>query len=80
LPADRPNYGALLGIGSQMLVGVVAGWFCGEWLDKRFGWSPWGVVVCTLLGVAAGMYLLIREGIRINKDPSDPKPPASGGK
>lgn len=78
MPGEGPNYGALLGIGSEMLVGVVAGWFGGEWIDKRFSCSPWGTMIGTLLGVAAGMYLLIREGIRINKGP--PGPPPRDGK
>jgi F0F1-type ATP synthase assembly protein I len=30
--------------------------------------KPWGVFVCVMLGLAAGMYLLIKDAIRINKD------------
>ena len=31
-------------------------------------WAPWGLLACTMLGLAAGMYLLIRDAIRMNKD------------
>lgn len=75
---DSVNWGALAGIGSQMLVGVVAGWWVGQWLDKKYGWSPWGVLVGTLVGVAAGMYSLIREGMRANRDTPGRKPPGTG--
>ena len=37
-------------------------------LDRKFHLEPWGVLVCTALGLAAGMYSLIREGIRVNRD------------
>lgn len=68
------DWGALAGIGFQMLVAVLAGWFGGEWIDGKYNCAPWGVVVCTLIGVAAGMYAMIREGMRINRDPPGPKP------
>jgi F0F1-type ATP synthase assembly protein I len=51
-----------------MAVGVTLGYAVGWWLDRKFGWSPWGVTVGSLLGVAAGMYLLIKEALRMNKD------------
>jgi ATP synthase protein I len=73
---DSTNWGALAGIGFEMLAGVGLGLVCGWWLDKKFGWSPWGTIVCTLLGTAAGMYLLIKDGMRLNRDPPD-KPSGS---
>ena len=65
---DDTSWGRHLGVGLQMLVGVALGFFAGNWLDKKYGWSPWGVMVCTMLGLASGMYLLIKDAIRINKD------------
>jgi len=68
-PSDEdPGWGKHLGVGLQILVGVVLGYFAGSWLDRKYGWSPWGVVACTMLGLAGGMYLLIKDAIRINKD------------
>jgi ATP synthase protein I len=77
LPKDDSNWGALTGIGFEMLAGVGLGLVIGLWLDKKFGWSPWGTVGCSLLGLAAGMYLLIRDGMRMNRDPRGPKDPGS---
>jgi F0F1-type ATP synthase assembly protein I len=36
---------------------VLLGW----WLDGKFGWGPWGTMVCGLLGVAAAMYYFLKE-------------------
>jgi F0F1-type ATP synthase assembly protein I len=66
--ADDVNWGHFLGVGLQMLVGALLGYFIGNWLDRRYGWEPWGVLIGVMLGVAAGMYLLIKDAIRINRD------------
>ena len=69
MPNDpEQNWGRYVGIGLEMAVGVALGAGAGWWLDKRYGWAPWGTLVGTMLGVAAGMYLLIKDAIRINKD------------
>ena len=69
MPKDTdPNWGQFLGSGMQVLVGVGLGVVIGQWLDRKFGWAPWGVVVGCMLGTASGMYLLIRDTIRMNKD------------
>jgi F0F1-type ATP synthase assembly protein I len=52
----------------EIAVGAVLGYAVGAWLDRKYHWTPWGVLVGTLVGVAAGMYLLIKEAIRINRD------------
>jgi F0F1-type ATP synthase assembly protein I len=61
------NWGKLAGIGLQVAVGVVVGLVVGRWLDNRYGWTPRGTIIGMMLGLAGGLYLLIREGIRINK-------------
>ena len=66
--SDDTNWGRFLGLGLQVLVGVVLGMLVGAWLDRKFGWEHSGVLIGMLLGLAAGMYSLIREGIKVNKD------------
>jgi hypothetical protein len=56
-----------LAYGVQILVGVGLGYLAGRWLDNRYGWSN-GVVIGSLVGLAAGLYLLVKDAIRINKD------------
>ena len=65
---DNPNWGRYLGLGLEMAIGVGLGLIVGQWLDKRFGWTPWGMLIGVFAGLAGGMYLLIKEAIRANKD------------
>jgi len=45
-----------LELGVAVAIGALGGW----WLDGKYGWSPWGVCIGTLLGVAAGINSLVR--------------------
>jgi ATP synthase protein I len=38
---------------------VLLGW----WLDNKYGWSPWGVLISGTLGVAAGMYHFVKDAL-----------------
>src|ERR1051325_3822940 len=40
----------------------------GLYLDHRFGWSPWGTVGLTMLGLVGGLYLLIKDSLKQNRD------------
>ena len=64
---ENSNWGKYLGMGLETAVGVGLGYLVGAWLDRRYHWAPWGVTIGTLLGVAAGMYLLIKEALRMNR-------------
>ena len=55
-------------IGLQVAIGLGVGLAVGSWLDKRYGWSPWGSTIGAMIGMAGGLYLLIKEGFRANKD------------
>jgi F0F1-type ATP synthase assembly protein I len=55
-------------MGMETLVGVGLGAAVGYWLDKRYGWQPWGLLIGACLGLAAGMYLLFKEALKSNKD------------
>ena len=62
------HWGRYLGIGLEIAVGVTIGYFVGRWLDKRYGWKDYGTLAGVMVGLAGGMYLLIKDAIRINKD------------
>ena len=49
----------------ELLAGVGLGLLIGYWLDGRYGWSPWGVLIGAMLGLAGGMYLMIKEALRM---------------
>lgn len=68
MPQDQDqNWARYLGIGLQMAAGVGLGSLVGWWLDQKYGWAPWGITVGSMLGLASGMYLLIKDAIRINR-------------
>lgn len=65
---DDANWGRFAGVGLEIAVGVGIGAAAGYWLDKRFGTSPWCLVSGSMLGLAGGMYLLIKEVMKFNRD------------
>ena len=65
---DQPNWGRFMGLGLEIAVGVGLGLAVGLWLDRRYNSSPWGMLIGSMVGLAAGMYLLIKDVMRINKD------------
>ena len=69
-PGKDPNYkglrsaGLLLTIPTLLIVAPLVGFFLGNWLDTRFGWSPWLKIAGLVLGFfAAGRetYLIYRR-------------------
>jgi F0F1-type ATP synthase assembly protein I len=65
---DPANWGKYLSYGLQIAAGVTLGALVGNWLDHKFNWSPWGILVGCMLGLASGMYLLIKDALKMNKD------------
>jgi ATP synthase protein I len=70
---ERPKYMAAnkgMGVGFRMasdfaaavLVGVALGWG----LDTLFGWSPWGLLSCLMLGFAAGVRNVVATAKKAN--------------
>ncbi len=45
----------------QLLIPLFAGLYLGKKLDQLFGASPWGIIVCAILGLAAGVFLMYRK-------------------
>lgn len=57
------------GIAIQMGVIICAGVFGGQWLDKKLEMqTPWFTIALSLLSVAIGLYLVIREVIKMNEE------------
>ena len=71
---ERPKYmaaGKGMGVGFRMasdfaaavLVGVVLGWG----LDTLFGWSPWALLSCLMLGFVAGVRNVVATAKKANE-------------
>lgn len=65
---QQRGIGEAMSMGIEVAVGVGLGLFIGSWLDRRYGWQPWGMLIGSMLGLATGLYLLIRQSLRMNKD------------
>jgi ATP synthase protein I len=64
-PRDRPSsdssaLGQAVRLSAEFVAGVAAGGILGWLVDRLFGTSPWGLIVCLLLGFCAGMLNLLR--------------------
>ncbi len=42
-----------------LAAGPLVGYWIGQWVDKRFGLTPWGTVIVSLLGFAASLKQVI---------------------
>jgi F0F1-type ATP synthase assembly protein I len=50
-------YGA---VGFQLAATVIGGLLLGQWLDKKWGTSPWLTLAGMIIGMVGGFYNLIR--------------------
>jgi ATP synthase protein I len=62
--ADRfPGWVRYSGIGLE-LAGATAGLaLLGYWIDSKFGTSPWGILICVVIGIVGGLYNLVKEAM-----------------
>ena len=65
---DESHFGKFATVGLEIAVGAGLGALIGTWLDRKWHSDPWGVVIGTFIGIAAGMYLLIKEANKANKN------------
>jgi F0F1-type ATP synthase assembly protein I len=64
----NPQWGKYASSGFEVMAGVALGLGVGYWLDSKFDWSPWGTLVGGIVGIFAGLYLFIKEALKMNKD------------
>ena len=68
MPGDRQDWGQSFATGLETVIGLAVGYFIGHWLGKKFGWDPWSTLIGAGIGFIAGVYLLIKDANRLNKD------------
>jgi ATP synthase protein I len=67
--AERPGstQGLALRVGSDFTAGIIVGGLLGWGIDRSFGTTPWGLIICLALGFVAGTNLAIRSAKEINE-------------
>ena len=82
-PPSNPNRsGGMRMASSGFDLAIVVGGFTaiGWWLDRKYGWAPWGVLGGAILGIVGGLTNFLREARGLmrstlpRKDPSATKP------
>lgn len=58
---DNRGFAVALRLSSEFIAGVVAGGGLGWVIDQVFETSPWGLIVCVLLGFLAGVLNVMRS-------------------
>ena len=59
-PKDASAYAFAFGLGAELLGALAVCGFPGWWLDKKLGTAPWLTLVGAMLGIALGLFQLIR--------------------
>jgi F0F1-type ATP synthase assembly protein I len=67
-PTQMGRYVALAQVGLEMVMPIVIGLL----LDYYLGWSPWGVVVGTVIGFVGGLMHLLALLKRFEQDRTRP--------
>lgn len=75
---ERPKYmeaGKGMGLGFRMAsdfaAAVIVGALLGWGLDALFGWTPWGLVSCLMLGFVAGVRNVVATASKANQAGTD---------
>lgn len=71
---DKWGAGALgraLSLATNLVAAIGAGYFLGDFLDKRFGTGPWLTLICFLLGVATGLKMMYETAFGKMEKPED---------
>lgn len=65
---DRPAWLRFSGIGIEFAAAVAGFALVGYWIDRRYGSSPWGVLIGAVLGLLGGTYNLVRASLAAMKE------------
>ena len=67
--SDERSWGKFATSGLELAAGIGLGAAAGAWIDKkRHASNPWGLLIGCCVGFVSGMYLLIKNALKANKD------------
>jgi F0F1-type ATP synthase assembly protein I len=70
--SPKPSWSRYTGMGFELAAAIVGFCLLGIWIDYRYKTKPWGLLICSVLGVVGGMYNLIRQALKaVNNRPTD---------
>ena len=55
---------SLAGMGFDLAASVGVGALLGWWIDRRYDTAPWGVIICSSMGIVGGLLNFVRAGQR----------------
>lgn len=73
-PDPRRSANQGLGLGAELAAALVGFVLFGLWIDHTYDSSPWGVVVCSIIGLVGGFYNFLRSSLRILRSPAASAP------
>jgi len=53
--------GKYAGTGLQFAVSIVVFLYAGQWVDRKFGSEPWGMIIGVFTGAGAAFYSMYRK-------------------
>ena len=59
----RPEMG-LAGTGFDLAASVGIGALIGWWIDRQYKTEPWGLIICSLIGLVGGLSNFVKAGQR----------------
>ena len=66
-----PGWVRYSGVGLE-LAGATAGLaLVGYWVDSKYGTGPWGILIGVVIGIAGGLYNLVRESLAAIREAKD---------
>lgn len=68
---DYKSYVKSSAVGLEVGLSIIAGLLIGYFLDREFGWDPWGMVSGLVIGGAAAgraLYVFSKKFLRENPD------------
>lgn len=78
--SNASGLGQALRLSAEFISGVIAGGLLGWLIDRLLGTSPWGLLVCMLLGFGAGMLNMLRASGELKRGASSASSPGDAPK
>lgn len=73
--SNMGGLGQALRLSAEFISGVIAGGIVGWLIDRMFGTSPWGLIVCMFFGFGAGMLNMLRASGELKRDATSASSP-----